>query len=312
MSGFASAFQVLEYVYAPSGEHVGCVRQRRALEPLGDGRVRVRQTCALDEALRAFIARAGFADPTAGVMRRFEGEHVFDLVVDGAVRRYLGPAVRGAGFAHGEDAMTGRGVWPDLGYAFRSFSVLVGPRRQVTGGAFLVGSALAARIFGVASREGDAPPELLGSPPPGAVARVWSGTRRAFASTGARIYEGPIERRYCAASGEDTSAAFAGFEERDAEGAVDLEIAWEPIGGHLRARGRAFDDGALAPLVGVGRRLGPALELSVVVGDAEVREWLEVYDAAAGCLVSVREAYRDGRWAHTEVTKLLPTPLRAA
>ena len=161
----------------------------------------------------------------------------------------------------------------------------------------------------MASREGEAPPELLESPPPGAVARVWSGTRRAFASTGARIYEGPIERHYRAVSGEDT---FAGFEERDAEGAVDLEIAWEPTAGHLRARGRAFDDGALAPLVGVGRRLGPALELSAVVGEAETRDWLEVYDAAAGCLVSVRETSRDGRWAHTEVTKLLPTPLRAA
>ena len=47
-------------------------------------------------------------------------------------------------------------------------------------------------------------------------------------------------------------------------------------------------------------------------GEAETRDWLEVYDAEAGCLVSVREAHRDGRWAHTEVTKLLPTPLRAA
>jgi hypothetical protein len=310
VSGFVGAFQVLEYVYAPSGEHVGCVRQRRALEPLGDGRVRVRQTCAPDEQLRAFIARAGDADLTARAMGRFSGEHMFDLAVDGAVRRYLGPAVRGAGFAHGEGAMTGRGVWPEFGYAFRSFSVLVGARRQITGGAFLVGSALAARILGVASPDGDAPPEFLASPSPGVVARVWSGVRRAFAPTGALLREVPVERRYHAAAGE--VPAFAGFEERDAEGATDLEIAWEPAGDHLRARGRAFDDGVLAPLIGVGRRLGPALELSAVVGDAEIRDWLEVHDAASGCLICVREAHRDGRWVHTEIIKLLPTPLRAA
>jgi len=92
-------------------------------------------------------------------MAAFTGEWVFELRVEGAKRRYLGPDVVGTGTEWAPGAMTGRGVWPRFGCGFASWSMLVQPDRQVTGGWFDVAGRPVAAIVGVGVSEahGDFP-----------------------------------------------------------------------------------------------------------------------------------------------------------
>ncbi len=129
---------VTEHVHEPDGTFVGNVYQRRTLDPRDNGTIRVTQSCVPDGAVRAHA------------MGRFEGEWVFDLVVEGSRRRYRGPDVIGTGIEWSPGAMTGRGVWPRLGHSFRSWAVLSEPHRQVTGGWFSVAGRPVAAIVGVA------------------------------------------------------------------------------------------------------------------------------------------------------------------
>ena len=101
-------------------------------------------------------------------MAAFAGEWVFDLEVIGAERRYLGPDVVGTGTEWQPGAMTGQGVWPRFGYEFESYSVLVAPDRQLTGGFFSLAGRSVADIIGVAVPESSGlEPRLdLSAPPP--------------------------------------------------------------------------------------------------------------------------------------------------
>ncbi len=152
---FDGAWLVTEYVFDPDGSFAGTVRQNRVVEPT-DGRLRVAQWCEPDAALEGHP------------MAAFAGEWVFELEVDGSQRRYLGPDVVGLGTEWAPGAMTGEGIWPRFGYAFGSYSVLVGPDRQLTGGRFSVAGRPVADIVGVAMPEGgDGTPTLdLDTPPP--------------------------------------------------------------------------------------------------------------------------------------------------
>lgn len=138
---FSDAWLVTEYVYDPDGTYRGSVVQRRSVEPAGEGRFRVAQSCRPSPELDGH--------PMAG----FAGDWVFDMEIDGAERRYLGPDVVGAGTEWGPGAMTGRGVWPRFGYEFESYSVLVAPDRQLTGGFFSLAGRSVADIVGVAVPE---------------------------------------------------------------------------------------------------------------------------------------------------------------
>ncbi|MGI9646526.1 MAG: hypothetical protein ACR2O6_14570 [Ilumatobacteraceae bacterium] len=141
--GFVGAWLVTEYVHDPDGTFAGVVHQRRLLRMLESGAVRVTQVCEPDAAL------AGHP------MDAFRGEWEFDLVADGAARRYLGPDVVGYGTEWSPGAMTGRGIWPRFGYAFESYGVLVAPDRQLTGGFFSLAGRSVADIVGVAVPEAD-------------------------------------------------------------------------------------------------------------------------------------------------------------
>ena len=153
---FGGAWLVVEYVYDPNGTYRGEVTQRRIVEPAGDNRLRVTQHCQPSPDL---------ADHP---MSAFAGEWVFDLEVDGTQRRYLGPDVVGTGTEWQPGAMTGQGVWPRFGYEFESYSVLVAPDRQLTGGFFSLAGRSVADIIGVAVPEssGKEPHLDLSAPPP--------------------------------------------------------------------------------------------------------------------------------------------------
>ncbi|WP_419918811.1 hypothetical protein [Candidatus Poriferisocius sp.] len=159
MSGddsFGGAWLVSEYVYDPDGTYRGSVAQRREVVQIAEGHLRVTQLCEPAAEL------AGH--PMAG----FAGEWVFELEVAGTQRRYLGPDVVGLGIEWQPGAMTGQGLWPRFGYEFESYSVLVAPDRQLTGGFFSRAGRSVADIVGVAVPEssGIAPRLDLMAPAP--------------------------------------------------------------------------------------------------------------------------------------------------
>ena len=138
---FGGAWLVSEHVFDPDGTYRGSVVQRRRVEPVQEGRLRVIQRCQPSPGLEGHP------------MADFAGDWVFDMEVDGAQRRYLGPDVVGAGTEWSPGAMTGQGAWPRFGYEFESYSVLVAPNRQLTGGFFALAGRSVADIVGVAVPE---------------------------------------------------------------------------------------------------------------------------------------------------------------
>lgn len=155
-ASFLGAWLVSEYVYAPSGEYVGRVRQKRILQPQGET-IRVIQHCAPIEPAESLSAETQKVIET---MNARTGEYVFDLKMSGKARRYLGPDVLGGGFSWMEGVLTARGIWPRFGYNFTSFSILLTPRRQVTGGRFFIANQEAAVIVGAATPEDEGFPSL--------------------------------------------------------------------------------------------------------------------------------------------------------
>ena len=138
---FGGAWLVVEHVYQTDGAYGGSVAQRRSVEPAAEGRFRVCQSCRPSPELDGHP------------MAAFAGEWSFDMEVDGRERRYLGPDVVGTGTEWSPGAMTGRGAWPRFGYEFESYSVLVAPDRQLTGGFFSLAGRSVADIVGVAVPE---------------------------------------------------------------------------------------------------------------------------------------------------------------
>ena len=138
---FGGAWLVTEHVYDPDGTYRGSVAQRRRVEPADRGRVRVVQHCEPSP------------DLDGHPMAAFAGDWIFELQVDGRRRRYLGPDVMGAATEWQPGTMTGRGIWPRFGYEFESYSVLVAPDRQLTGGFFSLAGRSVADIVGVAVPE---------------------------------------------------------------------------------------------------------------------------------------------------------------
>ena len=153
---FSGDWLIVEYVYDPDGTFRGEVAQRRIVEQAGDGRLVVTQQCQPSPQL---------ADHP---MATFAGEWVFDLETAGDQRRYLGPDVVGFGTVWQPGALTGQGLWPRFGYEFESYSVLVAPDRQLTGGFFSQAGRSVADIVGVAVPEasGIEPRLDLSAPPP--------------------------------------------------------------------------------------------------------------------------------------------------
>jgi hypothetical protein len=182
-TSFTGSWLVSEYVYTPAGEFVGVVRQRRALQPLGDV-IRVIQVCEplelAPEVRRTVLNRQTSnegqsrltgqstaewcdANSVANIMNQRVGEFVFDLKIIGKARHYLGPDVLGGGFSWRDGVLTARGLWPNFGYNFTSFSILLHPRKQFTGGKFFTANREICTIVGLATPEDEGYPAFAGT-----------------------------------------------------------------------------------------------------------------------------------------------------
>jgi hypothetical protein len=234
-------------------------------------------------------------------MADFGGEHEFTLSRHGAVRRYHGPAVLGGALTIGEGAMIGRGVWPRFGWVFTSWSVLVAPDRQITGGRFHRGGAPMATIVGVASPEKSIAQDMspaashddreeprLGEVRwPGECARTWKGTQHSVDGAGRVLVEKPVWRRYASPHEWCAPDLTAGFSERGDAFALEGTI-----------EGR--------PLRGFARRFGWMVEAEAVVGDDTILESIEVFDEACGHLVVLQRWLVDQMLQRAEVLRLRP------
>ena len=288
---FSGAWRVRETVFSPSGQRLGEVAQRRVVEEAGDGRIRVLQHCQPDAALRE----------EGHPMAAFGGEHVFTLSRQGAVRRYHGPAVLGGAMTIGEGAMVGRGVWPRFGWAFTSWSVLVAPDRQITGGRFHRGGTPMATIVGVAAPEKqwadlgrlagatpeNAAPRLGEVRWPGERARTWKGTRCRVDGSGRIVSDEPVWRRYLSPHewhGHELTATFTARAD-----ALALD-------GMIEGR----------PLRGFARRFGWMIEAEAVLGDDTILESIEVFDESCGHLVVLQRWLVDQTLQRAEIARLRP------
>lgn len=255
---FNGHWLVSEYVYNADGTFAGIVRQRRMLQALDGGLLRVLQQCQPDERL------AGHP------MAAFQGEWAFDLAVDGRARRYLGPDVLGSGLAWGDGVVTGRGVWPRFGHNFTAFSLLLTPTLQITGGKFFNAGQLIANIIGVAVPEMSVQqrPEFAGTTYPQHIAALWRGSSETFAPDGRLLGGYHSTRRYHDGGWTDETA----------------QTTMRPLGEHWLVE----QDNRR----GIGKRSGWLLEIELHNAQ-EHSQTLEILDAARGYLIVLENRWRD-------------------
>ena len=155
-SSFIGDWLVSEYLYTPSGEFVGVIHQQRKLQPSDDS-IRVIQ---ITDAVQLADHVSPRAKETANIMDKRAGESIFDLKLVSRSRQYLGPDVIGGGFSWRDGVLTAKGLWTRFGYNFTSFSMLLNPNRQVTGGKFFIANEEVATIVGLAVPEAEGYPEF--------------------------------------------------------------------------------------------------------------------------------------------------------
>lgn len=270
---FLGRWLVTEYVFDDASRFIGVNYQQRELARVDAGRIRVTQRCQPDASL-ACHAMAAFA-----------GEWVFDLVVEGQVRRYLGPDVLGSAMGWGEGAMTGRGIWPRFGHHFVSWSVMLTPQRQLTGGRFFDAGACVAHIVGIGQAlmpddEAAHYPSLDLAARPETLAREWCGTRTRFDAAGDCLGEEPMARSYHA----------AGWREGD------WQVTWTAQDARLCVSGSG--------LSAIARRHGPVFELEGAMPSGAQVSMLEVVDAATCTLVGIHRVIEAERLQRVAVIRL--------
>lgn len=272
---FLGAWLVSEYVYNPNGRLAGIIQQRRELEQLDNGRIRVTQHCQPS------------AELDGHPMARFTGEPVFELSIDGRYRRYHGPAVIGTGISWGEGAMTGRGIWPEFGHNFRSFAVLPSTNLQLTGGKFFNATEMIANIAGVAvpEAEADGYPILPQTYAP--ETDVWLGTCTTVMADGSVIVTQPIQRTFVTCH--------------------DTYIHWQEDGTEWHF---TTEDGRTEvqaqQLYGTAKQFGPLLEMELVYENGRTLEQLELLDTMHNHLIAIRRWYQDEILERVEVLRLRP------
>lgn len=175
-SSFIGSWLVSEYLYTPAGEFAGIIHQRRLLQPQGDV-IRVIQHC---EPVIVADGISEQAQATINIMNKRVGEFVFDLKLIGKARHYLGEDVIGGGFSWRDGVLTARGLWTRFRYNFTSFSILLNPNRQVTGGKFFSANQEVATIVGLAVPEHEGYPEFKD----GTLADKYQGERYTIAPDG--------------------------------------------------------------------------------------------------------------------------------
>lgn len=183
-SSFIGSWLVSEYLYTPAGEFAGIIHQRRLLQPQGDV-IRVIQHC---EPVIITDGISEQAQATINIMNKRVGEFVFDLKLVGKARHYLGEDVLGGGFSWRDGVLTAKGLWTRFGYNFTSFSMLLNPERQVTGGKFFIANEEVATIVGLAVPEEVGYPEFKD----GDIANEYHGERYTISPDGELIETTPI------------------------------------------------------------------------------------------------------------------------
>lgn len=269
---FIGDWLVSEYVFAPDGQALGIVRQRRTLQPLSGRRIRVVQQC------EPSLTLDGHA------MAAFAGEWVFELQIEGRFRYYLGPDVIGYGEVWGDGYLEGRGCWPRLGKLFRSFSLLVTPERQLTGGRFFVGPAPIACITGVAApanTQRDWP--ALAITPPETIAHTWQGQMRHLSPTGDVIATESLMRQYCLPHLVETTSASE----------TRLRFDYQNHTAQISGDGHGF-----------AWRIGALTEGEVFTTSAQCIRFLEVCDSTTATIIGWRHHYRAGRLETIETFQL--------
>ena len=274
--GFGGVWRVHERVFSPAGEALGAVFQRRSVEDLGGGHLRVTQDCTPEARLAEHA------------MGRFRGHHVFEMTRLGAQRLYHGPAVLGRAVTLGDGGLVGEGIWPALGWAFTSWSVLVEPARQLTGGCFFEHGVPLAVIWGTAQPEEQthgAPMDERreGETTPGRLASSWGGSALVVGEARCRrTYDGPRL-----------------LETTDTRRLERLVTAERP---GLRADGTT---GGRAT-VWLGQRFGALTELRSANASGEVTTELEILDSTRGHLVVLRRTMNEATPRGYEVLRLRP------
>ena len=183
-SSFIGSWLVSEYLYTPAGEFAGIIHQRRLLQPQGNV-IRVIQHC---EPVITADGISEEAQATINILNKRVGKFVFDLKLVGKARHYLGEDVLGGGFSWRDGVLTANGLWTRFGYNFTSFSILLNPKRQVTGGKFFIANEEVATIVGLAVPEEEGYPEFKD----GDIANEYHGERYTISHNGESIETTPI------------------------------------------------------------------------------------------------------------------------
>ena len=284
---FLGAWLVTEYVYNPNGRFIGIVRQRRELEEVGNGRLRVTQHCEPEAALRDHA------------MGAFAGRHVFELSVDGRYRHYHGTAVMGSGRLWGDNVVTGRGLWPQFGHNFRSLSILPQPHWQLTSGKFFNATEMMANIVGVGVNENNSRdwPKLDGPHWAGDIATQWQGTMQQVRRDGFVERETPLHRRY----GQHLADQLNWADHWDDR--VNFALDLHPNTTRLQING-VGEPGVV--LHGVGKQFGWLLEIEAISDPGVTLVMTEVLDGRSGHLVGLRRWLRENELERIEVIQLRP------
>lgn len=282
MADFLGAWRVTEYVYNPDGALAGRVHQHRRLHRLENGKIRVTQACRPEASLNKHI------------MGKFAGEWVFDLTVDGRVRRYEGPDVIGNGVTWGDGVMSGRGIWPRFGHNFTSFSVMPTDGLQITGGKFFSAVEMKANIIGIAKEQPASDnhlpnqwPTLNQQKQPPDIASHWQGQSHTYQPDGTLITTQAATRIY---------TTTGSWQEND------QEIILEQQPNRWQVTGR---DG-ISPIIGLGKQYGCQLEMSLFTNNGKATNQQQWLDATNQHLISWQQHFLDNTLQKITIVKLKP------
>lgn len=263
-TSFIGNWLVSEYLYTPSGEYVGVIHQRRQLIPKDDV-IRVIQFC---EPVKVTTELSENAKDTLEIMNKRVGEFIFDLKLVGKARHYLGEDVIGGGFSWRDGVLTAKGLWTRFGYNFTSFSILLNPTRQVTGGKFFIANQEVATIVGVAVPENEGYPTF--------------GDMESASLLAEKQEQAPaLQKKY---KGERFSISPDGQEISCSEIEANEKTFTEKDG----MRGNQKQYGAL-------------LESEITLAPGETSSNIEVFDHVSGSIAGIWKKYKDEKLHQVDV-----------
>ncbi len=200
-----------------------------------------------------------------------------------------------------DGVMTGEGIWPRFGHNFSSYSFLLTPQLQLTGGAFFNASTLVASIAGVAVAETAEQPQDWPTLPaaywPGEYCQVWRGTTRSLDAAGNLIAQHDLVRRY------SDHAWIEETPDGQQQPAVHLDRDQERWPMTLSAGPGQWS--------GLARHYGPMLELVGYTAAGLSVAWSETLDAARGHVAGLRCWLVDGRLDRLDIIQLRPASAEA-